>query len=222
MTMDDPSMMQRRNALKEKIKVLDQDASKLLEENIGSNKIDECLRNIGDLGSTLKNTYEKIDNLFGHIDELEQKVDEIKQEVNRLKDQVNYGKFFSDYQEWVKAFVRELIGKLGGTDNWLHAECGLHYLMIDEPLTKKESDCIECLKKLLKENKDIGLDLTDIKLLLEVRDNSNVMFHRNIMNNLTLKEAELKLIEPVPDNLKIYKPPLKKAFKAISKWRSHI
>jgi len=42
------------------------------------------------------------------------------------------------------------------------------------------------------------------------------MLHKN---NQSLKEAEMKLQEPVPNDIMIYKPPLKKALNAIKKLR---
>jgi hypothetical protein len=181
--------------------------------------MDECLRSLGFLESTLKKTYELVDTLFDRIDELESQVNVLNQEVNKLKDQIKYTKFFSDYRNWANTFMRLLIEKLGGIDNWHKIETVLNYIKRNETITAKESEYLSQLKDLLNndENKDIGLDLTDIKFILEVRDNSNVMFHKN---NQTSRDAELKLnAETLPDNLKIYKPPLKKAFKAINRWR---
>ncbi|CAB4412263.1 unnamed protein product [Rhizophagus irregularis] len=49
----------------------------------------------------------------------------------------------------------------------------------------------------------------------KARERSNSMFHKN---NQSLKEAEMKLREPIPNDIMIYKPSLKKALKAIKKW----
>ncbi|CAI2184007.1 2226_t:CDS:1 [Funneliformis geosporum] len=219
--MNDPSTSQMQNVLKDRIKDLKNETSDLMKEIVGyidDGNMNECLRNLGNLEDTLKNTYELVDRLSDRIDELERNVNELKQELNKLKDQVKYVKFFADYRDWAKIFMQLLIEKLGGTDNWHKAETGLHYRNRNEPMTEKESECVERLTNLLKEDTDIGLGFTDIKLLLEVRDTSNIMFHKN---NQTSREAEMKLYaETLPDNLKIYKPPLKKAFKTISRWRS--
>ncbi|CAB4426323.1 unnamed protein product [Rhizophagus irregularis] len=173
--------------------------------------MNECLRSLGNLESKLNDIYKTMGSLSNRVDELEK-------ELKELKDQANYMKFFSNYRDWASMFIQALTKKLGGVDNWRDAEMGLYYRNRNERLTKEESDCVERLMNLLKEDKDIGLNLTDIKLLLEVRDTSNILFHKN---NQTSRDAEMELgTYPVPDNLKIYKPPLKKAFKAMSKWRS--
>jgi chromosome segregation ATPase len=214
MTMNVLSTSQIQNVFKERIEVLKEETSDLIGEIAGYTgdvNMNECLRSLENLENKLKDIYKTVDSLSNRVDELEQ-------ELNRLKDQVNYLKFFSGYRDWAKTFIQALIAKLGGVDSWHVTETGLHYRSREEPLTEKESDCVERLKNLLKEDKDIGLDLTDIKLLLEVKDTGNILFHKN---NQTSGEAEMKLdTEPVPDNLKIYKPPLKKAFKAMSRWRS--
>ncbi|PKY53356.1 hypothetical protein RhiirA4_471506 [Rhizophagus irregularis] len=166
-----------------------------MEEIVGyvsDENTNECLRSLVILENTLKKTYELVDSLYDCIDELERKVNELNQEVNRK----------------------------GGIDHWNKVETGLNYIDRNEPIKAKESECINQLKNLLNkdENKDIGLDFTDIKFILEVRDTSNVMFHKN---KQTSRDAEMKLnVETIPDDLKVYKPPLKKAFKAINRWRS--
>ncbi|CAB4397183.1 unnamed protein product [Rhizophagus irregularis] len=216
--MNDPSQM-----LKVRIKALKDETSNLMEEIVGyvsDGNTNECLRSLGILENTPKKTYELVDSLYDRIDELERKVNELNQEVNRLKDQIKYTKFFSDYHDWAKTFMQLLIEKLGGIDHWNKVETGLNYIDRNEPIKAKESECLNQLKNLLNkdENKDIGLNFTDIKFILEVRDTSNVMFHKN---KQTSRDAEMKLnVETLPDDLKVYKPPLKKAFKAINRWRS--
>ncbi|CAB5369860.1 unnamed protein product [Rhizophagus irregularis] len=211
MTMKASSTIQMQNVFKEKIEVLKEETSNLIEEiagYAGDGNTNESLRSLRNLESKLKDT----------MDSLSNRVDEVEKELKELKDQVNYMKFFSDYRDWASIFIQMLTKKLGGVDNWRGVEMGLHYHNLNEPLTKKESGCVERLMNLLKEDEDIGLNLTDIKLLLEVRDASNILIHKK---NQTSRDAEMELgTYPVPDNLKIYKPPLKKAFKAMSRWRS--
>lgn len=214
MTMDiKASSTSQQNAFEEKIEVLKEETCNLIEEiagYAGDGNTNECLRSLENLESKLKDIYKTMDSLSNRVNEVEK-------ELKELKDQVNYMKFFSDYRDWASLFIQMLTNKLGGVDNWCDAEMGLHYHNRNESLTKKESACVERLMNLLKEDKDIGLNLTDIKLLLEVRDTSNILFHKN---NQTSRDAEMELgTYPVPDNLKIYKPPLKKAFKAMSRWR---
>ncbi|PKK77647.1 hypothetical protein RhiirC2_844136 [Rhizophagus irregularis] len=211
MTMKASSTIQMQNVFKEKIEVLKEETSNLIGEiagYAGDGNTNESLRSLRNLESKLKDT----------MDSLSNRVDEVEKELKELKDQVNYMKFFSDYRDWASIFIQMLTKKLGGVDNWRGVEMGLHYHNLNEPLTKKESGCVERLMNLLKEDEDIGLNLTDIKLLLEVRDASNILIHKK---NQTSRDAEMELgTYPVPDNLKIYKPPLKKAFKAMSRWRS--
>jgi hypothetical protein len=69
-------------------------------------------------------------------------------------------------------------------------------------LTQEEQECINDLKDLLD---GVGMTTNDMKLLQEVTDKSNAKFHRN---NQTLEEAEMKLRDPVPINIQVYKPPL--------------
>ncbi|RIA87521.1 hypothetical protein C1645_827625 [Glomus cerebriforme] len=175
-----------QNVFKERIEVLKEETSNLIEEIAGytvDRNMNECLRSLGNLERKLKDIYKIVDSLSNRIDKLEQ-------ELNRLMDQVNYMKFFSGYRDWAKTFIQALIKKLGGIDNWHDVEMGLHYHNHNEPLTKEESDCVKHLMNLLKKDTDIGLNLTDIRLLLEVRDMSNILFHKN---NQTSREAEMKL-----------------------------
>ena len=44
-------------------------------------------------------------------------------------------------------------------------------------------------------------------------------FHRCLAENQTLEEAKMKLCDPVPIDLQVYKPPLEKALKVIDKRR---
>ncbi|RGB33712.1 hypothetical protein C1646_761415 [Rhizophagus diaphanus] len=203
-----------QNVFKEKIEVLKEETSNLTEEIAGyvsDGNTNEFIRSLRNLESKLKDIYKTMDSLSNRVDEVEK-------ELKELKDQINYVKFFSDYRVWASIFIRMLTNKLGGVDNWCGVEMGLHYRNRNEPLAKKEYDCVERLMNLLKEDEDIGLNLTDINLLLEVRDTSNILFHKK---NQTSRDAEMELgTYPVPNNLKIYKPPLKKAFKAMSRWRS--
>ncbi|CAB4411750.1 unnamed protein product [Rhizophagus irregularis] len=227
--MNAPSTNQIQNVLKKRIEVLKNETSDLMEDiegHIIDGNMNECLSNLGigmamvgygKLKDTLENTYEVVDRLSNCIDELERKVNELEQEINNLKDEVNKTKFFSVYRVWIRTFMNEVITKLGGGEKWHLAENGLQYLSNNMVLTKEEKVCVENLKKLL-EDKDIGMDIKDIKLLQEARERSNSMFHKN---NQSLKEAEMKLREPIPNDIMIYKPSLKKALKAIKKWRSH-
>ncbi|CAB4471147.1 hypothetical protein RhiirA1_534294 [Rhizophagus irregularis] len=184
MTMKASSTIKMQNVFKEKIEVLKEETSNLIEEiagYAGDGNTNEFLRSLGNLESKLKDT----------MDSLSNRADEVEKELKELKDQVNYMKFFSDYRDWASIFIQMLTKKLGGVDNWHGVEM---------------------------EDEDIGLNLTDIKLLLEVRDASNILIHKK---NQTSRDAEMELgTYPVPDNLKIYKPPLKKAYKAMSRWRS--
>ncbi|CAB4411751.1 unnamed protein product [Rhizophagus irregularis] len=110
--------------------------------------------------------------------------------------------------------MNEVITKLGGGEKWRLAENGLQYLSSNMVLTKEEKVCVENLKKLL-EDKDIGIGYQRYKVITKARERSNSMFHKN---NQSLKEAEMKLREPIPNDIMIYKPSLKKALKAIKKW----
>ncbi|CAB4398942.1 unnamed protein product [Rhizophagus irregularis] len=216
--MNAPSTNQIQNVLKKRIEVLKNETSDLMEDiegHIIDGNSNECLSNLGKLKDTLENTYEMVDRLSNCIDELERKVNEPEQEINNLKDEVNKTKFFSVYRVWIRTFMNEVITKIGGGEKWRLAENGLQYLSNNMVLTKEEKVCVENLKKLL-EDKDIGMDIKDIKLLQEARERSNSMVHKN---NQSLKEAEMKLREPIPNDIMIYKPPLKKALKAIKKWR---
>uniref|UniRef100_U9UTS4 Uncharacterized protein n=1 Tax=Rhizophagus irregularis (strain DAOM 181602 / DAOM 197198 / MUCL 43194) TaxID=747089 RepID=U9UTS4_RHIID len=169
MTMKASSTSQMQNVFKEKIEALKEETSNLIEEIAGY----AGDGNTNEFLRSLGNLESKLMDIYKTMDSLSNRVDEVEKELKELKDQ------------------------LGGVDNWHGVEMGLHYHNLNEPLTKKESGCVERLMNLLKDDEDIGLSLTDIK------------------------DAEMELgTYPVPDDLKIYKPPLKKAFKAMSRWRS--
>src|SRR4051812_45863999 len=100
MIMNVPSTSQIQNVLKERIGVLKNETSDLMEDIEGyiiDGNMNECLSNLGKLKDMLKNTYEMVDRLSNYIDELERKVKEIEQEINNLKNEVNKTKFFSVY-----------------------------------------------------------------------------------------------------------------------------
>ncbi|CAG8599919.1 4053_t:CDS:2 [Rhizophagus irregularis] len=159
-----------------------------IEGHIIDGNMNECLSNLGKLKNMLKNTYEMVDRLSNCKDELGRKINELEQEINNLKDEANKTKFFSAYKSWIRIFMNEVITKLGDGEKWRLAENGLQYLSSNMVLTKEE----------------------------KAREKSNSMFHKN---NQSLKEAEMKLVrEPVSNDIMIYKPPLKKALKAIKKW----
>ncbi|GBB86477.1 hypothetical protein RclHR1_12900004 [Rhizophagus clarus] len=96
-----------------------------------------------------------VGTLFDRIVELECKVNKLEQEMNRLKNEINKMNFFSVYQDWVKAFMNEVIKKLGGVDKWLLIESGLHYIRNDMEMTDEERQCVEDSKRILGD-KDIG------------------------------------------------------------------
>ncbi|CAB4442579.1 unnamed protein product [Rhizophagus irregularis] len=182
--------------LEVRIKALKDETSNLIEEIVGyvsNGNMNKCLRSLKFLENTLEKTYELVDSFSNRIDELKRNA---------------------------KIFMQLLIEKLRGIDHWNKIETSLNYIYCNELIKAKESEYLNQLKNLLNkdEDKDIGLDFTDIKFILEVRDTSNVMFHKN---KQTSRDAEMKLnVETLPDDLRVYKPPLKKAFKAINRWRS--
>ncbi|RIA86154.1 hypothetical protein C1645_741047 [Glomus cerebriforme] len=105
MSMKAPSTSQMQNVFKERIEVLNEETSNLIEEiagYTGDRNMNECLKSLGNLERKLKDIYKIVDSLSNRIDELEQ-------ELNRLKDQVNYMKFFSGYRDWAKTFIQALI-----------------------------------------------------------------------------------------------------------------
>ncbi|RGB42810.1 hypothetical protein C1646_661958 [Rhizophagus diaphanus] len=79
-------------------------------------------------------------------------------------------------------------------------------------LTQEEQECINSLKNLLN---DVEMSTNGLKLLQQVTDKSNVKFQSN---NQTLEEANMRLRDPVPKDLQVYKPLLQKALGTISKW----
>ncbi|UZO00396.1 uncharacterized protein OCT59_011530 [Rhizophagus irregularis] len=60
--------------------------------------------------------------------------------------------------------------------------------------------------------KDVEMSTDDLKLLQQVTDKSNFNFHSN---NQTLKEANMRLHNPVPKDLQVYKPHLQKSLEQL-------
>ncbi|GET57253.1 hypothetical protein GLOIN_2v1790636 [Rhizophagus irregularis DAOM 181602=DAOM 197198] len=59
-------------------------------------------------------------------------------------------------------------------------------------------------------------DADDIKLLCELKNYSNTLFHKN---NQTIEQAKAQLNDLLPERMRIYEFLLQKALKAISFWR---
>ncbi|CAG8737975.1 2802_t:CDS:1, partial [Funneliformis caledonium] len=79
----------------------------------------------------------------------------------------------------------------------------------DINVKNKEFVCIENLKSFLS---DAGMIFDNIKLLQEVKANSNTIFHSN---KQSLEEVKVKLYDLLPVDIKIYKPSLQKILEAI-------
>ncbi|CAG8725573.1 14747_t:CDS:2 [Rhizophagus irregularis] len=60
--------------------------------------------------------------------------------------------------------------------------------------------------------RDVEMSTDDLKLLQQVTDKSNFNFHSN---NQTLKEANMRLHNPVPKDLQVYKPHLQKSLEQL-------
>jgi len=164
--MNAPRTTQAQNVLN-RIEILKDEASVLMENiegNIIEGNMNEGLRNLGKILDMLNNIYGMMGDLTICIDKLERKVNELEQEIKILKDEVNKTKFFSIYRDWVRTFMNEVITKLGGGERWRLAENSLQYLSNNMALTKEEQICVEDLKRIL-EDKDIGMDTKDLKLL---------------------------------------------------------
>ncbi|CAI2175815.1 414_t:CDS:1 [Funneliformis geosporum] len=213
-------LRQKCTVLRERIEVIKKEGSELLEEimkNVSEEELELCLQNVGNLEANLKNTYETVEEqndeilriVISRIEELEDRLSEVELQ---LKLQANETKFFSFYRDWVKYFMNMIIDKLGER-KWRLADVGLDFKRKNLELTKEEKESIKDLKDLLS---DVGMTTDDMKLLQDVTDRSNAKFHRN---NQTLEEAKMKLCDPVPGDIQVYKPSLHKALEAISKWR---
>lgn len=63
---------------------------------------------------------------------------------------------------------------------------------------------------------DREMSTDDIKLLRELKNYSNTLFHKN---NQTIEQAKAQLNGPLPERMRIYKFPLQKALKSISFWK---
>jgi hypothetical protein len=59
------------------------------------------------------------------------------------------------------------------------------------------------------------MSLNDMRLLYQMKDQSNIKFHSN---NQNLNQVKLLLYIPVSNKMNQYKPSLQKALEAINKW----
>ncbi|CAG8756256.1 hypothetical protein GLOIN_2v1790636 [Rhizophagus irregularis DAOM 181602=DAOM 197198] len=80
-------------------------------------------------------------------------------------------------------------------------------------LSEQERNSLEKLRVLLH---DREMSTDDIKLLCELKNYSNTLFHKN---NQTIEQAKAQLNDLLPERMRIYEFLLQKALKAISFWR---
>ncbi|CAG8595281.1 13963_t:CDS:1 [Funneliformis caledonium] len=217
------SFKRKGSKLEERFEVLKDENNECLEDiinNISENDKDQCIANIGKLGNIMKNTYEMVGEqteltkkAISVVKELTAVMTHTRTRLDQLEIKVNRTEFLSNYRDWIKRFIDKVKDKLGEKE-WRLAESALFYLESGMELTDEELNCIENLKDFLR---DVEMTIDDIKLLREMRDKSNALFHSNGQN---LMEAQTQLNNPLPDDLKIYKIPLQKALEAINNWRT--
>src|SRR5688572_7062495 len=225
-SMTTKDLRQKCIVLKERIEVMKKEGPALLEEitnNISKKEFNQCILilNIGNLENHLKNVYKIMEEqneisstTISRLEELECRVEELELQ---LELQANETKFFSSYRDWVKHFINTIIINELGERKWRLVDSGLDLKKRGLTLTQEEQDCINDLKNLLD---GFGMITNDLRLLQQVMYKSNVKFHSN---NQTLEEAKMKLRDPVPIDLQVYKPPLEKALEAIGKrYQSYI
>ncbi|RIA86541.1 hypothetical protein C1645_829142 [Glomus cerebriforme] len=216
-----PSIKQKCN----RIKTLKEENSNLIVNNI----CEKDIESIGKLEDTLKNTYETVEQQNEPLNITISRMEELEHKVNGIK-------FFSSYRDWLLQEVRAKSNTIfhRNKQSLGEAKMKLHdpipdNIRIYKPPLQKALEAIApililkifmsfwiCwnnqslkLKNLLS---GVGMTLDDIKLLQEVRAKSNTIFHRN---KQILGEAKMKLHDPIPDNIRIYKPPLQKALETI-------
>ncbi|CAG8509520.1 4038_t:CDS:2 [Funneliformis mosseae] len=193
------SFKRKGSKLEERFEVLKDENNECFEDiinNISENDKDQCIVNIGKLGDIIKTTYE----IVGEQTELTKKAISVVEELTAVM--IHTGTQLDQLEI-------KVIDKLGEKE-WRLAESALFYLESGMELTDEELNCIENLKDFLR---DVKMTIDDIKLLREMRDNSNTLFHSN---RQSLMEAQTRLNNPLPDDLKIYKIPLQKALEAIN------
>ncbi|GBB89126.1 hypothetical protein RclHR1_15800002 [Rhizophagus clarus] len=144
-----------------------------------------------------------------HLEKLECRVKELELQ---LELQANETKFFSSNRDWVKFFINIIINKLGER-KWRLADDSIDMKRRGLTLTQEEQNCYNDLKELLD---GYGMTTSDLKLLQQVMNNSNAKFHHN---KQTLEQVKLMFRDPVPTDLRVYKPPLEKALEVIGKRR---
>ncbi|CAI2184660.1 560_t:CDS:1 [Funneliformis geosporum] len=158
---------------------------------------------VGEQTTLAKNTFNLVEEVVNDLDKTNIRLDRLEQAESRVK-------ILSNYRDWIKNFINHVKGKIGESE-WNTAVDSFSFL--EEQLEDDEIDCLDKLNQILS---NVGMTTDDIKLLLEVKSESNIKFHKN---GQTLEVAKNLLNDPLPDDLERFKDPLRKALDAINIWR---
>ncbi|CAB4420507.1 unnamed protein product [Rhizophagus irregularis] len=185
--------------------------------NLSNQQINEFVSNVGTMSDNITNTYAMVEEQTKLMMEAMSLTNEILDfadtRINQLESNLNLIKLIACHRDWIKLFIEKLTIQLG-EEQLKDAENAIELFRGGTDLSEQERNSLEKLRVLLH---DREMSTDDIKLLRKlVKNYSNTLFHKN---NQTIEQAKAQLNDPLPECMRIYKFPLRKALKAISFWR---
>ncbi|CAI2179007.1 7894_t:CDS:1 [Funneliformis geosporum] len=123
----------------------------------------------------------------------------------------------SCYRDWISCFIGEVVKKVDH-ETWFYVAAAFNRKIKLEKsdFRQNEKIYITRIENILK---DVQMTISEFELLMRMKMISNVEFHKS--KTQTMKEAKEQL-DSLSNELKDFKPPLKKLFNALEKYWSDV
>ncbi|CAB4405533.1 unnamed protein product [Rhizophagus irregularis] len=149
----------------------------------------------GDTFVLMEHAMDKLNDIDTRLSKTEALLNDTVSVVSVLREELARKEILRIFQDWIGTFLNKLntkFKKLGG--NW----DGVNKAFKDNYYKKIDVSQYECVVKLNEILKEINMNFEDLVLLMEMKEDSNVVFHRRWQKRA---EAREKLNHPFPNDL---------------------
>ncbi|CAB4380812.1 uncharacterized protein OCT59_016058 [Rhizophagus irregularis] len=168
--------------------------------------IKECFMALNDNTNHLFDMMNKREKVFDAILNLLEEI---------LIDKMSLVDDLSIYRDYIIDLIEEIEAKLG-TDTWRKVRNAIRKKRNNNRTDFEEKE-LEFISELENKLKDVEMTVNEFELLMEINATGNTEFHKG--KRRVLKEVKKQLESSLPNNLQVFKVPLRKLLYAHEIWK---